>query len=315
MTIRFVIDDLPWADAGLDQKTLIAGLEELADLLRGIVVERQEPTLASDNLYGVRRIGGRTLTDLLFDWSNELPRDLRVELMKIFDRVNTNAIESTEFVELEVVVAGAPWFAAAVAYAATETHGGKPVAVVTPAFSSRTGRVSLRCGESDRALHFVSGEESRLEFVRGVIVKLIDEDEFVALTPSAFPRLYFVENVFNGLRLLSKPLRDLIEDLVHHLSVLSDHGTEIFELRKHQLIEAEFQALGIHISPENTETLNDGACKRARTRSVAGVDHLFDWHTKLQPHVDRIHVHPGTAQTEGRVAVGVIHRHLPLPGD
>jgi hypothetical protein len=40
---------------------------------------------------------------------------------------------------------------------------------------------------------------------------------------------------------------------------------------------------------------------------------VFDWHVKIEPHIDRIYFHPPTSESGGRPVVGVIHKHLRLP--
>jgi hypothetical protein len=102
---------------------------------------------------------------------------------------------------------------------------------------------------------------------------------------------------------------------VKHFSVLNDHGAAIFARREHRLIERGFQEHGIDISPETSETMSNGRCKRARERTFDGQTLTFEWHTKIEPDRDRIHVHPGNARSNGQVIVGILHEHLPLPGD
>jgi hypothetical protein len=157
---------------------------------------------------------------------------------------------------------------------------------------------------------------TQVELFRDAIrIENADEDGFASLAPSAFPALAFVDGVFRGLRDLSRPYRDRRDDLILHLSALSDHGAWIFALQQNAKIEAEFMSRKITISRETHETITDGRCRRARERAHGGTTFVFDWHTKIELHIDRIHVHPGTAASGGRVMVGIIHRHLPLPGD
>lgn len=312
MTLRLVLDDIIWSRAPVTDKELVEGFEGLAAMLRDLA-ERREPVLAADDLYEVVRIEGASLYQILFERKAVLPQSLRVELQKRLDKIAS--IASNEIMEIVVTLNGEMHVAAAVSYAAMQVRAGHATGVITPSFSGRKGRVEVECAQSRIELHFISDESSRLFFVRGVLVRVTGEVAFAELAESAFPRLHFVENVFDGLRSLSKPLRDIAGDLVKHLSVLSDHGREIFDLELHKDIEAGFRGHGIDISPENKETMKDTTCRRERTRDVDGVSLVFEWHTKIEPHKDRVHVHPGAKVTGGRVSVGIIHEHLSLPGD
>lgn len=74
---------------------------------------------------------------------------------------------------------------------------------------------------------------------------------------------------------------------------------------------------------ENGSTKRDKECERDRTRSYRGQSMVFWWHTKLQPHIDRIHfryVAPELAQSRderdgvGQIIIGFFTQHSKLPG-
>lgn len=312
MTLILVVDDVIWSRTPVTNEALVEGLEVMAEMLRDLA-ERKEHVLAGDDLYEVARIEEASLYQILFVMRDVVPQRLRVELQKRLDKVAS--IPASEIEEIEVSVNGELHVTAAVSYGAMQARAGNAVGILTPNFSGRKGRLEVECAHETVGVHFIPDEPTRLVFVRGVLVKVVDEDEFAGLSGSAFPRLHFVDDVFDGLRKLSKPLRDIAEDLVKHLSVLSDHGREIFDLKIHKAIEDRFRGHGVDISPENKETLADAKCLRARSRDVDGMTLVFEWHTKIEPHKDRVHVHSGATVTGGRVSIGVIHEHLPLPGD
>ena len=167
-----------------------------------------------------------------------------------------------------------------------------------------------------RPLYFVCDESSHVEFFRAVVVEEnADRQAFEALVASAYPGIDFADGALGGLNDLSVSFRARRADVMRHFAVLSDHGRAIFDLRRNQAIEDEFACRGITISLENTETRNDAACRNARTKSYRGGSLFFEWHAKIEPHIDRIHVHPGVPASDGRVIVGVLHKHLPLPGE
>jgi hypothetical protein len=149
-------------------------------------------------------------------------------------------------------------------------------------------------------------------FRRAIFQEKVSEAEFATLAPLAFPDLAFVEGCLRGVRDLSCPLQDILETLMLHLSVLNDHGAAIFARKRGQGIEQGFQEHRVTIAPETGETMAKAKARRERERAHEGETLVFEWHTKLQPHQNRIHVHPPTAKSGGWVIVGIIHEHLTL---
>ena len=100
----------------------------------------------------------------------------------------------------------------------------------------------------------------------------------------------FVNNCFDGIRKMSKICPDLAPDIVAHLSAFSDAGQRIFSGRW-QDAQAEFGSIHINISDENGATKSDK--KAAAERTFDGKEMHFWWHSKIEPHRDRIHICPG----------------------
>ena len=93
------------------------------------------------------------------------------------------------------------------------------------------------------------------------------------------------------------PYRDRRDDVIHHLSVLSDHGSEIFKLRLEAPIQAAFGSHGVNISTETRETLTEEKYLRPRQR-------LYEQTARVRlAHEDRAsprpHSHPSRAPHVG----------------
>ena len=50
---------------------------------------------------------------------------------------------------------------------------------------------------------------------------------------------------------------------------------------------------------------------RYRDANFGGHVYRCEWHSKLELHRNRIYFHIGDEGTDGRVLIGIFHRHLP----
>lgn len=314
---RFVIDDAPWAPAQISSAALDESLVAFADRLQ-TTNSRREQIGFYVGIWDVALVGADTLSTLIYERENprRLSRDVRTRLSRLFDQLAGNTFDETGLPSLEVDIQGARFVAPAVVVAWGATATRRAIGCITPTCSGRVGALPVGVNGIVHPIHFVTNEATHVAFFRDAVsVENADERGFAILARSAFPLLQFVEGVFGGLRDFSRPFRDRRGDLVFHLSVLNDAGARIFALAQNQRIEAEFRALQVIMSPETRETIADGRCRRARERVHGDETLVFDWHMKVEPQIDRIHVHPGTAASAGRVLVGIFHAHLPLPQD
>lgn len=315
--MRFAVDDASWAPDEVVPEALEAGLDALADRLIE-ARERGEDVGLYDGFWGIHLVGAHRPEHLLFDAANPrgLGRDVRLRVARLLDQIAANGFDEGALPDVEADVAGARLLTPAAILAWAAVGARRAVGCITPPCSGRSGATAVAVAGEVRTVHYVADEATHVAFFRAAIeLENADEDAFAALAPSAFPMLGFADDLWRGLRDLSRPYRDRRNDLVRHLSVLNDRGAELFALREHLKIETGFAAHGITISPETTETMADGRCRGAREATFDGRRLVFEWHTKIEPHVDRIHVRYVPAPPTNRVVVGILHRHLPLPGD
>ncbi len=306
-----MIDDGPWFD-GDDSDAFERGLEALADRLE-TARSRGERVGAYVGLEETSVAPRCALWEVLFGGACpfDLSRDVRRRLALALDKVQ----RFEDLVGIDVEIDGNTIIAPSVAFAHANVTTGHSIACLTPTTSQRRGPLAVSSGGTESIVWFVTEEADHVGFFRDLIEREQgDHEMFAAIAPSAFPRLRFVERCFKGLHDLTA-FRELRPNVIQHLSVLSDDGARIFALRLHKDIESQFGALGVTISPETTETMRDGKCRRARERHFEGELLVFEWHTKLEPHQNRIHVHPGTPSSSNLPIVGIFHKHLRLPGD
>ncbi|MGC3998065.1 MAG: hypothetical protein QM767_11470 [Anaeromyxobacter sp.] len=285
---------------------------DFADRLE-VARERDEPVAKAATFFE-----GELVTEVLFDpngWTRD-QRDLRVQLLAALTRIpNWDADQESSDLEGQgavvngMIVSPAP----SIRWTHFRCLSGVATACLPLKCAGRQGLCDVTVDGVPNKLWFVTDDADHVAFFRDAIdVERCDEAALERIAPSAFPNLAWVEGVWQGLRDFSRPYIAVRGEVVRHLSVLSDHGRDIFAGPRTE-IASRFGSLGIAISPENGKTLSNAKCMVARTRLFRGERVQFVWHTKLLPHVDRIHVHEGTSGSGGKIIVGIMRDHLPLP--
>ncbi len=267
---------------------------------------------------------GIQIHSLLFDQSCpvRLDRDLAYQLSLALDR--TNDFEDSSLPDY-AGFGGRVRFAPGLVWAHTACQQGHHVAVLPlPLNEVPAGRVAVTVGNATLDVFFVIGESQHVAFFRALIsLENADETAFERLASSAFPALGWADDVWRGLRDFSRPYVGVRDELVRCLGGLNDYGAMSFDqfAADPQRLTRELSAqIGVSTSDENGSTKRHTRSRRDRTRRHHGVDKVFWWHVKLQPHVDRIHFRwerpsAGIAgPTEGCIVVGLFKDHCVLPG-
>lgn len=197
----------------------------------------------------------------------------------------------------------------------------------------REGRAQVCSDDTQTTLHWVWQEESRASFWRDALLVNGDSvDELRNLAPHAFPKLYFNERVWRGCERLRGGYHTHSAELRRYLAVINDFGYWVFQgappdinypqrvvygegLPSAQLIERRFANLNLDIAPENPDVEAHENCRLARTFDLDGRSLYCHWHGKLQPWINRIHIHSPVAESENMVVIGFVADHLPLPRD
>ncbi|CAI8974021.1 hypothetical protein [Pseudomonas soli] len=182
-------------------------------------------------------------------------------------------------------------------------------------------------------LHWVNSEEERLGFWRDAIT--VQGDSFAMLerlASHAYPNLYFPASLWRAGDQFGGGYHSQSTELRKYLERLDSFGAwvftapppdENFSLNQSsgtgdpssQLVIRRFACLGLDIVPEKPNVAADNDCKRARTITLGGAELYCHWHGRLQLWANRVHIHPPVPQSGGKVIVGIMKDHLPLPGD
>jgi len=326
VTARFVLDESSWFRAvEVGANELSNAILELLGRL-DIVNERNEGVVKHLDFYESDLGDGIKLYSVLFelDCPLLLEYDVKVLLALALDRIGD--FDDSTLVAYDVEFNGITRFAPGVAWGhacCTKRH--QVAMLPLPLSGVSRGEISVTVESVINHVFFVVEEYEHLMFFRTVIeVEKADEEMFEHLASSAFPALGWADDVWRGLKLLSRPYVDVRSELIRYLGALNDHGAHCFsqylEENPQQLSGVLSSRVGAETSDENGRTKRHAAAIKDRTRSYRGDERVFWWHVKLRPNVDRIHFlyEPVSAESSnfeyGRIIVGLFKDHCILPG-
>lgn len=169
--------------------------------------------------------------------------------------------------------------------------------------------------KAGRADIFFFAEHADLKYFWRSLYALekVTEPGFMALAARAFPDLDFCPDL--TFRRFEGAYQDLMPEVVKHLSVLNDHfliAYRAYTGRPHEL-ETALGAVGCPgVSPESPNTHRNERAMRKRDVPYLGRTVRCEWHTKIEPHRNRIHFAAGdTYDASGkRILIGIFVDHL-----
>jgi hypothetical protein len=311
--LRFVVDETSWQLTGRNPTEILELVENALDLLEAVQDDGHR-TFYSDELFHTVISGHRTFWDLSDEtYEFRLPMDTTIRASSLFAKMFRCEDEQPQLRSIDVRLDnGPPEIATGISWAHRNNELLNLDAVSCLAIPvTRSPGLKIATVESiDAPVWFVTcKEEIKLAF-RFLAERASEtDDDLAALSSSAFPDLAFVAGAFAGIKGMSRPYRELRPAIVHHLAILSDHGALIFR-QPWQDAPSRFGALGVNLSDENGNTKQNKAAQNERKLTVDGVERYFWWHTKIEPHRDRIHLCPDLVATGGKVTIGIFCRHL-----
>jgi hypothetical protein len=333
--MHFVLEESSWAWDGMNREAYIERMEQLLDRL-DVARSRREVFAASSVLLAQPILGATTLADLL--WDQELSLKLPHEVSeRLIPHISAMAFwdDEIEWPELDVDIAGNNVLSPSTALAHARMVRGQATACF-PLPGTWRGAQQVQVGGVVRSVHFVVDEASHRSFFRDAGQATPgDKAGLEALAPHAFPDLFFLDGVWDGLRLFEGGYRRVRDALHNLLAVLDDHGGWVFtddtgrlspqegvptEGKQHvpvtnQLIQRRFIGWGLDIAPEHLDVYNHHECRRARERTLGSQVLYCEWHFKLEQHINRVHIHGPIPQSNGKLIVAIFRDHLPLPGN
>jgi hypothetical protein len=312
--MQLVIDETSWRFTGLVPAECIEALESMLDQLDDARAEGHS-LCYSDQLFNIPVWEDKSFYDL---YSPECALSIPIEVQERIASTFSGLLKWQEIgaewtTSFEIQVGSAPAeIALSVAWAHEQTTNNPlyPVACVVFPGGRASGFLPVSFDKKVTSLWFIVDKNDYCRLFRWLIVSTTkNHTEMKEIAPSAFPLLDFADGAFDGIKDMRKPYQNLVEALVHHLGVLSDHGIRIFQGPR-QRVASEFGALGVDISDENGNTRANRLARKERTIEIDGIATVFWWHTKLERHQNRIHLNPERVGNGGRLLVGIFCCHL-----
>lgn len=327
----FVIEEASWEWDGHDREGYVERIEQLLDRL-DVASERSEGVATSRELLE-QKIAGVPLADVLWgaDGPLGLPHDVQERLTPHLSRMRYWD-DDEPCLEIEATIAGESVVSPSAAHAHVKVSAGDAIACL-PLPGRWSGPRTVVIGDRAAILHFVTDETTHRAFFRDVLAgEKLDAGGVVALAPHAYPDTHFLDDAWRGLRSFDGGFARVRGELLRFLAVFDDHGAWAFtddtgrlspsesvpsDGRRvpvtNAIVQHRFTGWGLDLAPEHPNVRGHGPARRARTRTLAGESLYCEWHCKLEPHINRVHVHRPTKGSGGRVIVAILADHLPLP--
>jgi hypothetical protein len=304
--LRFVVDDSTFALPGqVDARELEDACDRLSDELQICRQGREKVGIITDYDI-VECLPGIQLHELLS--SDVLPRDCRLRVYGLLDKCSRFDKDPAFVIDPAVEVDGVATESYALALVCEHRRARSSVGAL--AFFPRYGPspITVRDGIDAGPVFLVADEPSRVLFYRSIFEgEDIAEERFFPLAAMAFPRLRFAPSLsFRRFEGTYAQLRDVV---VVHLSRLNDAFREVLQTAK-GMSDQVSAAMGIDMSIEGS-TRDSEALMRYRDVEYGARVYRCEWHSKIEPHRNRIHVHPGDEETDDCVLIGIFVDHLP----
>jgi hypothetical protein len=251
--------------------------------------------------------GSKDLAEVLSDPSSSIDRDLRFLLLSLFGKCRFwDEDPSVAISDEDLHIDGVPYESLGVAYAAASTFGAKGIAAITANHAGFQGIHNVTFEQKTTELCFVRRTTDCKLFYR-TLYKLenVPEKDFFALAEKAFPDLRFAVNLtfskFDG----GYSCRPLV---VKHLSILNDDFLKAYSLENGNSARISAR-IGVDVSIEGG-TRSSERLMSLRDVEFDGQRLRCEWHSKLEPHRNRIHFYPGDSATSGATVIGIFVNHL-----
>jgi hypothetical protein len=312
--MRFVIDETSWRFGGIAPAQCLEHLEVLLDQLDN-ALDQGHGACYSEDLFTAQVYQSMSFYELYDpDAPLYVPQHIQERVAAIFTRLpKWQELPDPWPASFDVAInGGTVECAPSISWAHEQANQNPRVNVACLVFSGvrTTGLLEVSVNARIAPLWFVDGDQSYRTFFRWLITETTSSPAGMEqLANAAFPSLEFADGAFNSIKNMSKPYRELVDDIVHHLGVLSDHGQRIFR-QPWERASAELGSLGVNATDENGKTKANSTARDQRTAKLRGGDTVFWWHTKFELYVDRMHFTPDAVHGGGAIAVGLFCKHF-----
>ncbi len=303
---RFLVDEASLELGKLERADVEAALDNLAEQLT-LARERREATGIISGFEVTECRPGIPLYELLT--SNEIVRDLRVRIFGLLDKCGRFDTGPSFYIEPNVEVDGRAVESYAMATVLEAQRSAVAMGVFGLVPSYGPGLVKVTDASGDGQAVVVTGTESRLAFYRWIYAtEDVQEDHFFDLATVSFPHVRFADGL--TFRRLEGSYSDLRDEVVRHLGRINDSFRAAYVEHNGRPDEVR-AAMNLDISMESPNTRNSERLMRERDATYDGRTYRCEWHSKIERHRNRLHLHPGDELSEGCVVVGIFVKHLP----
>ena len=303
---RFVVDEGALSLGDVPHAKREGSLIALIDQLDALRVSGESIQLIED--WGaVECLAGNDVAETMVNYQ-VLDRDQSLRLLDLLGRCV--AWNRTGAVDPEVVVDGRDCKAGGVAWAREQAILRNWTAVVTTAhrFTSGVHTVDTPAQSRPVDVYFSVSTADHPGFFQLLYEwEDISESEFFERARLAFPRLVFAADISFGK--FQGAYRTLRPKVVDHLGRINDRFPELYAAEKGMPNEISSR-LGIEVSIEgNTRTIQ--RLMRLCDVEFRGQVYRCEWHSKIEPHRNRIHFCVVDGVVGTKILIGIFHEHLP----
>jgi hypothetical protein len=330
--MAFVVDGEDWRFDGLTNATVENLIEQFLDKLSD-ALESGETIWIGDDLQTRPVLGTRDLWSLRdVDSGISIDEAIWQELATYLSQTPRYADEqewppNVDDIELKIgehsLVENAD-----VAWAHHSVRAGRAVGCIG---LTRSGQIATESIQGTALLHWISDSHSKAVFWRAAIeIEGNSQKDFARLAHLAYPDLFFYDQVLNAADDFSGGYYTNVTALKRYLEALNDHGHWVFTAPpptisrddtlsgnqgapSAQLMQRRFEHLSLDIAPEKPNVYQNSHTRIARQIKLNNKTLYCEWHCKLQPHQNRIHIHAPTPESNDKVVIAIFTTHLPLP--
>lgn len=327
--MSFVIDGADWDFNGVAPADVAAHIDAVLDFVQ-VSNDRGETIWIGEDFQDRPMQGDDGLWQLAANqsFSGEMRQELAAWLGRTSFYLDTEEWPNG-FDDVSIAIDGAaPVHNPDVSWVHHHVRAGRAMACLS---LTRRGQLTTQTTFGAADVHFVADEQGRVAFWRDAIkIEGDNVESLVRFAPNAYPRIYFMPGVVANVDRFDGGYLAMRTQVQAAFEALDRHGVWIFteappavsptEPRRgtepsptNQIIEKRFRNIGLDAAPENPNVRSKEKTRTAREATIGKVTLYCEWHIKVQPHRNRIHVHGPVNESDRRVVVGMIDDHLPLP--
>ena len=304
---RFLVDEgsLSLDDVPQDEREY--SLTALINQLDALRVSKEHVQLL-ENWGAVKCLGGIEVAETL-NHCQVLDRDQSQRLLTLLDRCVAWSRPAAVGADSEIVVDGRHCQGDGIAWAREKAILKNWTAVVTTShrFAAGVHSIDKPTQSLSADVYFAVSTEDHPGFFRLLYEwEDVSESDFFERAELAFPRLVFAADI--SFRKFQGTYHTLRPQVVDHLGRINDRFPEVYAA-ENGMPNGVSSRLGIQISIEGN-TRSSERLMWLRDVEFRGQVYRCEWHSKLEPHRNRIHFRVIDCMSETKILIGIFHEHL-----